>query len=182
MRLSRLIWIAVSLTAIQTCSTNTTVDRVPNVKFDGGVYDVGYATDLGIESSDLTAIGALSESYPLASEPSVFALAGVDPEDVIVMRADPGESTAYLVGYARGSLPDSMPNETDQEASRRLLEAIPELCRYHLKPPLGTCEAGFDGAHQGGAGDPCALRGRLGRTGLKNQAAGRNFGRPNDYA
>ena len=141
MSLVRLAWIVAALVAIQACSPapEQNVDRVSAVEFDGRVYDVAYASDLRIGSQDLVPVGELGKAYPLAVGPSVFALDGVDPRSVVVMKALPGEASEYLVGYARGALPEAVPDETEIEAATRLLTAIPGLCDFHVAPPPGAC-------------------------------------------
>ena len=141
MTLARLVWIVAVLAAIQACSLGSeqNVDRVSSVEFDGRVYDIAYASDLRIGSQDLVAIGELNEAYPLADGISVFALDGIDPGSLVVMNALSGEGSEYLVGYARGSLPEAAPDETEIEAATRLLTAVPGLCTFHVAPPPGAC-------------------------------------------
>ena len=141
MTLTRLVWIVAVLVAIQACSPGFEqhVDRVSAVEFDGRMYDIGYASDLRIGSQDLVAVGALGETHPLADGVGVFALGSIDPRSLMVMKALPGEGIDYLIGFARGSLPEAAPDETEAEAATRLLTAIPGLCDFHVAPPPGAC-------------------------------------------
>lgn len=141
MSLARLVWIVTAVAAIQACSPapEQHVDSIPSVQFDGSLYDIGYASNLRIAEQDLVAIGSLSESFPRADGLSVFALRGVDPRKLIMMQAIPGEGIEYLVGFARGSLPDGDPDETEVESATRLLTAIPGLCQFHVSPLPGAC-------------------------------------------
>lgn len=84
------------------CSTST---PIPSVEFDGRRYDIAYASDLQIRSSDLMAIGELGEAFPLADGLGVFALEGVDPRRVIVMRAPPAKESTTSSGTREGPFP-----------------------------------------------------------------------------
>jgi hypothetical protein len=124
--------------AMQACGPTETIDRIPTLEFGGRTYDIGYAAQLDIQPPDLTPIGE-SQEFPLAAGRVIMALRGLDDADVIILKSARDETVDYLIGFARGSIPDAVGGESDEDAARRLLVALPGLCEYHMNPPPGSC-------------------------------------------
>ena len=87
------------------------------IQFEGRTYQGASAHGMAISQGDLTEIGVATGGEPALLDNVVYALANVDPKDVVVMRLDPGEDDEFLL-FTNGPL-----------------RFTPEICAHYASAP-----------------------------------------------
>ncbi len=124
----------VLLAVISGGCTETTGDHAPAIMVNGNHYSSSAPVGLTIKQSDLLPYGSATSIVDpeLVVGSDVFALRGVDPTKVVVMRSTVGGSPITLfirVGVDAG---DNGPGNSG------LFAAVPGLCHY-FAPSAGGC-------------------------------------------
>jgi hypothetical protein len=124
----RRLWIAVITTLLVAGCSGWVADGVAHVTFEGREYNAGIPNGYRIEAMDLTPVGTASAAEAPVDGLVVFALEGVDPHEIAVMKAAAGEDAPYLMLFS------------GDRAIRRPSE-VPGLCRYVLTSAVTGCSA-----------------------------------------
>lgn len=116
------ILIASVAAAVTGCGTG---EPAPTAKFGGVEYLANTPVGVVITDVDLTPIGeadAIGETLHVRDR-IVFALRGVDPRKILMMRAaEPQTDGPWVMLIGEGTLSGSGPTE--------LFDTVPELCQY----------------------------------------------------
>ena len=68
---------------------------------------------------------------------TVYKLSGVDPQQAVVMKTEPGFRVPYLLFIREGVLPT--PSERHGSEPQPVLRTIQGICRYHKDPAAEGC-------------------------------------------
>jgi hypothetical protein len=97
------------------------VDKPDQVTFDGRTYLGLVPSAVNVDDESAAPVGTASSIVGRVRDPSVFALAGVDPARAVAMRLDGGGYMAFLAESSPGNVP--------------LLSDIPGMCQYAVSEP-----------------------------------------------
>jgi hypothetical protein len=104
-------------------------DGAPSIVFEDRRYGGGPTRGFDIGPEDLEPIGTISDAPEGIEGTTAYALDGVDPSLVIIIRSHSAELGEYLILFSQGSI--------DGAEGYPSFPTIPGLCRYVTPAPSG---------------------------------------------
>ncbi|MBA2254250.1 MAG: hypothetical protein H0W07_03930 [Chloroflexi bacterium] len=113
------LWIAAS-TVLGSCAGDG--HTVTSIRFAGTQYHARQTIAVNVPEASLREIGDASDVNAPVTGRTVYALAGVDPADVVVMRGDPALSAGAFVVFVDPARPTAS------------IADVPGMCTYIVAP------------------------------------------------